>query len=159
MYGIDASAERRPDVTAVIPTKNAATTIARCVRSTVAQCGVSVEIVVVDNASSDGTAAIAKKLGCTVLEGGPERSAQRNAGARAGSGRWLLLLDADMDVQPGAVASAIDAAERAGAVACVIPERATGEGYWAACRALEKEIYLGDKDVEAARLFRRDIYF
>lgn len=148
----------RVTASVVVPTKDAAATIAACVRSCLDQERVPVEVIVIDNASTDGTAEIARSLDCRVLTVGPERSAQRNAGARAARGEWLLFLDADMVLEPGVVASCLAACERKGAAACVVPERATGEGFWAECRALEKEVYLGDPDVEAARFFRRDAF-
>jgi glycosyltransferase involved in cell wall biosynthesis len=58
--------------------------------------GRSSEVIVVDNASSDGTGEIARELGVrVVLE--PERqiSKARNTGARAARGRMLVFVDAD----------------------------------------------------------------
>ena len=148
-----------PTVSVVIPTRNAVSTLAACIISCLGQEDVDLEVIVVDNSSDDGTADVARSMGCTVFEAGPERSAQRNAGAAASRGEWLLFLDADMDVQPGAIRSAVTVCVNDGAVACIVPERAHGEGFWAACRELEKEVYLGDPDVEAARLFHRDVFF
>jgi arabinofuranan 3-O-arabinosyltransferase len=39
--------------------------------------------------------------------------------------------------------------------ALVLPERSIGTGFWAECKILEKQLYLGDATVEAARAFRR----
>ena len=79
----------------VIPTKNEAANIAACIR---AFDGVRdrVEVIVVDNASTDGTPALAAKLGARVFEQGPERCAQRNRGGREATGDVLLFVDADM---------------------------------------------------------------
>lgn len=143
-------------VTVVVPTRNSAVTLEACLASIRAQRGVAVELVVVDNHSSDPTRAIAARYADQVLVCGPERSAQRNAGARAGQGHVVIFVDSDMVLEAGVVAQAaaeLDRCPHLGAI--VLPELATGEGFWAACRALEKELYLGDPNVEAARAFRR----
>lgn len=145
-----------PELTVVVPTRNSARTLAACLRSVRDQT-LPVELIVVDNSSSDTTIAIAQEHADRVLVGGPERSAQRNAGWRAGAGPAVMFVDSDMRLEPelaeqGLALFAAD--ERLGAV--VLPELAFGEGYFAACRSLEKRLYLGDGAVEAARVFRRE---
>jgi glycosyltransferase involved in cell wall biosynthesis len=60
------------------------------------QCGRDYELVVVDNASSDGTAEVAAARGAKVVhEAHRQISRARNTGARAGQGDYLLFVDAD----------------------------------------------------------------
>jgi glycosyltransferase involved in cell wall biosynthesis len=55
-----------------------------------------IEIIVVDNQSSDRTAEISRGLGARVVEVSPKNpSHARNAGARAATGQWLAFVDAD----------------------------------------------------------------
>ena len=64
-----------------------------------AASGADVDIVVVDNASADGTAAVARRLGATVVhEPVPGIARARNAGARRAAGDVLVFFDADVDV-------------------------------------------------------------
>jgi GT2 family glycosyltransferase len=64
--------------------------------------GVSAEVLVVDNASTDDTARIAAALGATVLQEPIHNIARvRNAGARAAAGRVLVFVDADTLVPEG----------------------------------------------------------
>jgi arabinofuranan 3-O-arabinosyltransferase len=42
--------------------------------------------------------------------------------------------------------------------AVIIPEFSVGEGFWAKCRALEKQCYVGDDLIEAARFFRKSTF-
>jgi glycosyltransferase involved in cell wall biosynthesis len=146
-------------VTFVVPTRNAARTLSACLASINAQRGAETQLVVVDNGSTDGTRPIAELFADLVIDAGPERSAQRNIGAHAASGAFVVFIDADM-VLPTDVARDVaillgpDADPRVRAV--VLPELAFGDGFWARCRGLEKELYLGDPAVEAARGFRRD---
>lgn len=66
------------------------------------------EVIVVDGQSSDGTAAIARAHGATVLTSEPMRSRQLNRGAAAASGDWLIFLHADTTLPPGAAAAVTD---------------------------------------------------
>ena len=74
--------------------------------------GVDVDIVVVDNASDDGTAALARGLGAAVVREPVQGIARaRNAGARRAAGDVLVFFDADVDV-PRTLLVAICAAMR-----------------------------------------------
>ena len=144
-------------VSVVVPTRNSAATLAACLASVRAQTHAPVECLVVDNHSADGTAAIAAGQADRLIVAGPERSTQRNVGARAATGAHLLFVDSDMLLDPEVVAQAV-ARARAGAAAVVVPEESFGEGFWAQVKALERSCYLGDETIEAARFFRRDAF-
>jgi glycosyltransferase involved in cell wall biosynthesis len=147
-----------PRVTVVIPTRNSARTIGACVASCVAQT-VPVEIVVVDNASTDGTKEIARRSGAgTVFDFGPERSAQRNEGVRRATGEYVAVIDSDMVLGPRVVEACLVAMADPAVAGAVIPEESFGEGFWAACKALERSFYQGVPWMEAARFFRRADY-
>jgi glycosyltransferase involved in cell wall biosynthesis len=61
----------------------------------------AVEIIVADDASTDGTAELAAARGCTVVPVGKRRIAcARNGGAGAARGRILCFVDADMQIHP-----------------------------------------------------------
>lgn len=60
-----------------------------------------VEVIVSDNASTDGTARIAGEQGCLVVSTPVRKiAAVRNAGACAASGDILVFVDADIQVHP-----------------------------------------------------------
>jgi glycosyltransferase involved in cell wall biosynthesis len=144
-------------VSVVVPTRNSARTLHACLASIRQQTYDCVEAIVVDNSSSDATREIAESLGCTVLTAGPERSAQRNVGARNARGSHLLFVDSDMVLEPRVVEDCV-AAARAGATAVIVPEASFGEGFWARCRRLERSCYIGDDDIEAARFYTRKLF-
>lgn len=140
----------------VVPTRNSESTLGICLESLRAQrypCAV----VVVDNHSSDSTVAIARSLADQVLVTGPERSAQRNAGAMALTTDLVGFVDSDMTLEPEVVQEVVCAAD-AGAEAIIVPERTVGVGYWAAVRAFERSFYVGDDHVEAARFYSRSLF-
>lgn len=147
-----------PSVTVVVPTRNSGRTLRACLASLRQQTYEPQDIVVVDNQSTDATVAIARELADTVAQFGPERSAQRNEGARLGRGDVVLFIDSDMVLEPHVlrqVAEVLQSDPTVGAV--TIPERSFGEGFLAGCRALEKSLYVGDDSVEAPRAFRREV--
>jgi glycosyltransferase involved in cell wall biosynthesis len=145
-------------VTFVVPTRNAGRTIVPCLRSLRGQRHDDVEIVVVDNHSTDGTADLARPWVDRLVIAGPERSAQRNLGARTGRGEVVVFVDADMVLEPGVAAEAHELVGGGAADALVVPELAFGASFFARCRMLEKRLYLGDDSVEAARIMSRHAF-
>jgi glycosyltransferase involved in cell wall biosynthesis len=66
------------------------------------------EVVVVDNASTDGTAQVARGLGARVVaEHVRNIAAVRNTGAAVASGRYLFFADADVALPLQAIAAAM----------------------------------------------------
>lgn len=146
----------RPAVTVIVPTRNNARTIEACLKSVRSQTYPGIELIVVDNHSTDSTQEIATRLADRVIIAGPERSAQRNTGIEAASGEWILWLDSDMLLPPDTIKVAMDTALRTGATGVALPERTIGDGFWTACRALERECYLNQPHLHNPRLLRRD---
>jgi succinoglycan biosynthesis protein ExoO len=109
-----------PDATVIIAAWNAVAHIARAVESALAQADIEVEVVVVDDASTDLTADLVAgyvdhrvKLVRSERNLGP--GGARNLGLREAKGRWISVLDADDYMLPGRLAGLIASAERAGA--------------------------------------------
>lgn len=105
-----------PDVSVVIAAYNAADTIGDAIGSAAAQEGVTVEIIVVDDCSSDATRATVTALGTpglTLLPLDRNRGpgGARNAGFAAARGRWIAVLDADDTLQPDRLCRMIAMAE------------------------------------------------
>ena len=90
-------------VSVIIPARNEAGSIGNCLDSLLAQEGVRLEVIVVDDSSSDGTAEVVGRYGgvrLIKLENPPEgwlgKSWACEIGYRASSGSWLLFTDADV---------------------------------------------------------------
>jgi glycosyltransferase involved in cell wall biosynthesis len=129
-----------------------------CLRSIRAQSLPGIELVVVDNFSTDRTFEIAREYADVAIQAGPERSAQRNLAVEHARGSWILWIDADMVLTPRVVEDAVTAAERTGSTAVFIPEVTVGEGFLSACRTLERRCYVGEEMIEAPRLIRRTFF-
>lgn len=144
-------------VSFVIPTRNNERTIAACVASAARQSA-DVEVIVVDNHSIDATARLARESGADrVVGAGPERSAQRNFGWAISTGEIVVFIDSDMVVEDGVATDLRRLFTCADVGSAVLPETAFGDGYLAACRALEKRLYLGESTAEASRAFRATV--
>jgi|GEM_PF-445734 len=143
-------------VVVVVPTRNSARTLRACLESLRQQTH-PCSIVVVDNHSVDATTAIAQELADRCIRAGPERSRQRNVGARCTLGSIVGFIDSDMVLAPSVVAE-VAAAIEDGAGSVTVPERSVGIGYWAHVRAFERAFYGGADDVEAPRFFRWDVF-
>jgi glycosyltransferase involved in cell wall biosynthesis len=144
-----------PLVSVIVPTRNSARTLQACLESIRSQTYSPIELVVVDNHSSDRTLEIAGRLADIVETFGPERSAQRNRGAQFSHGEYLLFVDSDMTLAPRVVGDCLDSLRVNGAPGAIIPETSVGEGFLAKCRAFERSCYVGDDTIEGARFFPR----
>lgn len=117
------------DVSALVVTWNSAADVAACLDAVLAQEGVALEVVVVDNASQDGTLEVLRRYQddprVTVLPQ-PENlgyAGGNNLAARQARGRHLLLLNPDCAVEPGclrALVEALDETPGLGAAAALL---------------------------------------
>jgi len=105
--------EPGPAYSIVVPAYNEQALLARTLSALAeAMAGVALsgEVVVCDNNSTDGTAAIARAAGVRVVsEPVNQISRARNTGARAARGRYLVFVDADTLVPPVLLANALEA--------------------------------------------------
>lgn len=154
---LDQAGRENDLVTVIVPTRNSSSHLRDCLESIRRQTHQPIELIVVDNNSSDDTAAIAENYAERVLTAGPERSAQRNVGARSASGSYLFFVDSDMVLEPEVVAECVTQLLVSSAEAVVVPEVSFGKGFWARCKAFERTFYVGDDLVEAARFFPVDV--
>jgi glycosyltransferase involved in cell wall biosynthesis len=149
---------RRSHVSVVVPTRNSERFLAACLQSVRNQTYKTIEVIVVDNQSADGTIDIARRFADQVETCGPERSSQRNRGAYLARGSYLLFVDSDMILDPNVIADCVTIAENDSVAGVIVPEISIGHGFWARCRALERSCYVGDDLVEAARFFPRSTF-
>jgi glycosyltransferase involved in cell wall biosynthesis len=100
-----------PTVTIVIPVYNAASYLTASLGAIRVLDPAPLECLVVDDGSTDGSAAIARQAGIPVLSAGYQRgpAAARNLGARAARGEILLFVDADVAIPPDTIARVLGA--------------------------------------------------
>jgi glycosyltransferase involved in cell wall biosynthesis len=127
----------RPTVSVIVPARNEEACLGDCLASLGSQTGVSFEIVVVDDASTDRTREIAQSFpSVRVVDAGVPPSGwtgKNNAmasGASAAGGEWLLFTDADTTHKPGSLARTVaEARERGAEMLSYSPEQEV-HGFW-----------------------------
>lgn len=98
-------------VSFVIPVRNDAARLQRCLTSVLGNDYPReyIELIVVDNESTDGSGRIAKDFGAIVLRAsGDSVAALRNKGARAALGSIIAFVDADHEIDRNWVETAVD---------------------------------------------------
>lgn len=98
------------DISVIVPVRDAGETLGECLRAVRrAAQGLEVEMIVVDDHSTDGSAEIARKNGAAVFvmqdKTGP--AAARNLGSARARGEVLVFVDADAIVPPDALSKVL----------------------------------------------------
>jgi len=145
-------------ISVIINTKNEEKNIEKCLRSVIDQIYPSknIEILVIDNYSTDKTREIASKYTDKVLNWGPERSAQKNFGVQKAKGKYFLHLDADMRLGKDVIRECVEeVSEKPAIIALYIPEIVLGEKFFSKVRRFERSFYNGTA-IDAVRFIEKD---
>jgi glycosyltransferase involved in cell wall biosynthesis len=110
-----------PAVSVIIPTFNRANLIDGAVESVLSQTASDVEVIVVDDGSTDGTheklAPFGDRIGI-IRQKNTGVSSARNAGIRAARGQWIAFLDSDDRWRPGKLERQLDCLQKVEAGVC-----------------------------------------
>lgn len=105
----------RIDISVIIPAYNAGNKISKLIDSLILESEVSIEVIIVNDGSTDNTGNILSQYTDDRLiiidQHNQGLSAARNAGLAVHRGRWVVFLDADDDIEPGALAARYRLAE------------------------------------------------
>jgi glycosyltransferase involved in cell wall biosynthesis len=119
-------AQTEPMISFIVPAHNEQRWIGRCLaslRDAMEKVGEPCEVIVVDDASTDATGEIARRMGARVLRVEHRKiSAVRNAGARAACGEFFFFVDADTQANDRAVSAALALLRKGAAGGGCVPD-------------------------------------
>lgn len=156
-------AREGPTVSVLVPCWNAAPWLAAAAASALGQTLADLELILVDDGSTDGTADTIRRLAeadprvrpvLRPVNGGS--AAARNDGLARARGRWIALLDADDRMAPERLERMVRAAEAVGADWLADDQWIEAEGTgWPAARLLLDEP-VGTSPLDPVRFLDRD---
>ncbi|MFI6098232.1 glycosyltransferase [Lentzea sp. NPDC051213] len=142
------ASSKTASVLAVVPARDEEATLARLLPDLVGQPGV--RVVVVDDASGDATAAVARSCGAEVIESaGPaagwagKTHAMHLGVSSARDEEWFLFVDADVTCTPDLVGRLVASAAELGADLVSSSARGTGPGWWFLLPAFNTLVFEG----------------
>lgn len=99
-----------PRISVIVPAYNAAATLDECLRRLTGNIAPPFEVIVVDDCSTDDTAAIATAHGVRLVQLPTQSGAAvaRNVGASHALAETLFFVDADVMVEPDSIAHVLD---------------------------------------------------
>jgi glycosyltransferase involved in cell wall biosynthesis len=129
------------DLSVIVPARNAETLLPECLESI--RRAQPRELIVVDGCSSDRTVEIARSYGATILsDEGRGLPAARELGVRTATSQHIALIDADIVLPQGALASLLEEYEAGGYAGLQAGLHSIGgPGYWG--RALAHQHLIG----------------
>lgn len=100
-------------VSVIIPAYNYAHYLGECINSVLSQAGndFDLEVIVVDDGSTDDTPAVAKQFSASIRyirQDNQGLAATRNTGIKAATGKYMMFLDADDLLTPGVIKSHLE---------------------------------------------------
>jgi glycosyltransferase involved in cell wall biosynthesis len=150
-----------PLISITIPTYNSEATIDLCLRSIFhqyeAEINSKVEVIVVDNCSSDRTEEICKGYSCRFLRTRCSKAEAREIGFLKSTGKYVLILDSDMCVERGILNELIGYTEDSNFDAIIINEEFLGESFLHIARTIEKRCYTNASEIQSPRFYKRQV--
>ena len=155
-----------PLVSVIIATRNESANIERIIKSLTSQTYSNIEIIVVDNGSSDNTQELARKfLSRDNVLHLPDyvdlsnvknfRGAQVNFGVYKSNGKIIFFPDADMTFDNNLIEEAVSKTQKYDAL--YIPEIVIGKGFFGKIRNFERSFY-NSTCIDAVRFVTRRYY-
>lgn len=114
------------------------------------------ELVVVDRYSTDSTRCIAKKHIATFLLKGPERSSQKNWGAKHARGEFLYFVDSDFVLERRAVGKCVDCCMDYDAVSTI--NYSLGQSLWGKSIQLKERFLAHDPTIQTVKFIKKSVF-
>ena len=148
----------QPKVSVIICTKNSEEFIDRSIVSVLNQHYDNIELIVVDNYSTDTTRTRVINLVDKLLIYGPERTAQANYGISRATGEIIYLTGSDMTRDYNFIKEGVKKLQQGyDAIYTSVKTDKDVKHFWGKVKALERECYIGTPK-ESARFFKKSVW-
>ena len=110
-----------PAISVIIPTYNRANSVGKAIQSVLDQTFKDLEIIVVDDGSTDDSAPVLAAFGDRIRliqQANRGVSGARNTGVRAATGKWIAFLDSDDQWHSSKLEKQLDALQKYGTEVC-----------------------------------------
>lgn len=150
-------------VSVVLPVKNGFSTLERSLNSLITQTYSKIEIIIVDNFSSDGTVNLInqyrfKDKRIKLFQKGPERASQMNFAISKATGEYIFITNCDFVVDRDFIELAVKKCVEEGFETCNGHIRSETSGFWSKVKAMERGLYVNDSLMETALFFNKNIF-
>lgn len=152
------SQQQIPLVSTITPVLNGEKYIAENIKSIQNQTYSNIEIIVVDNFSTDKTVEVAKSFGVAVYQKGPERASQDNYGVQVAKGKYVFITGCDMVLDSDYIEQCVRCCEEGGYDAVYASVKSKTANFWSKVKGMERDMYIGDDFIESARFFKREVF-
>ena len=143
----------------LFPPKILQCTLQKCLDSIKNQDYKNIEIIIVDNHSTDRTFEIAKKYTTAVYTFSPERSSQINYAVKKSSGKYIYRVDSDFVLEDNVISEAVEESERGDYGGILIHNTSDPSvSFWAKVRKFERDMYVLDELNVAVRFVRKEVF-
>lgn len=150
--------KQNPKVSVIVLTKNSEEFIDRVVANLLEQLYDNMEVIIVDNYSTDSTRKRTEHLVDKFIECGPERTAQANCGVRNASGELIYVTGSDMCRDYDFIKQCVQRIQDGyDAVYMSVKTDKDITHFWGKVKALEREMYIGTY-IESARFFKKSVW-
>lgn len=150
--------ETLPLVSYIITVLNGEKYIKRTLEGAVNQSYPNLEIIVVDNFSTDKTQEVVRLFPKVKFYlKGPERVSQLKYGLEKSQGKYIFTTGCDLVATKDYIKECVVLCENSDCAAVYAGVKTEPTNYWSRVKGLERDCYLGDDTLEAARFLRKDV--
>jgi glycosyltransferase involved in cell wall biosynthesis len=153
----DRTKTNNPPLSITVPTFNSEKTIGSCLTSIFDQDYSNIEVIIIDNNSSDKTEEISKKYNCIFLKLKSTKAEARKMGYYHSHGDFVLFIDSDMYLEKDLLKTLINLAENYSLDAIAIDERFPPDSIFHIAKNIEKKCYTNNFDIQSPRFYRKEV--
>ncbi len=153
-----ANNEKYPLVSVIIPIYRSVETLKEVLSSLKVQTYKNIEVIVIDRPSNDGTKELVESFKYTYIPCESERTKAVNMGVKNSHGEYVYYIGSDYVLEDNLIETTVKTILQEKGDAAIIINTIKPTSFWSKVKMLEKETYIGDDLIEAARFFSKKAF-